>query len=65
MAQMRSAATSSQLPLSGVTRTWSEQPNLVANGPPNSDIGCALRNGVDAGFSPYLSTRLNRYDAVS
>jgi len=22
-------------------------------------------NGFDAGFSPYQSTRLNRYDAVS
>jgi hypothetical protein len=27
---------------------------------PISDIGCALRNSFDAGFSPYQSTRLSR-----
>ena len=28
-----------------------------------SDIGCALRNGFDAWFKPYQSTRLSRYNA--
>ena len=26
---------------------------------------CSCGNGFDAGFGPYQSTRLNRYDAVS
>ncbi len=32
---------------------------------PECDIGCALRQFSDAGFSPYQSARLNGYDAVS
>jgi hypothetical protein len=37
---------------------------IVATGG-TEDIGCAPRNGFDAGFGPYQSTRLTRYSAVS
>jgi hypothetical protein len=32
---------------------------------PKATLAVHCGNGFDAGFSPYQSTRLNRYDAVS
>jgi hypothetical protein len=32
---------------------------------PTATLAVHCGNGFDAGFSPYQSTRLNRYDAVS
>jgi hypothetical protein len=37
---------------------------LSANDP-TATLAVHCGNGFDAGFSPYQSTRLNRYDAVS
>jgi hypothetical protein len=50
--------------LLGVKRTWVAALHMSAFDPKRTlPVHCG--KGFDAGFSPYQSTRLNRYDAVS